>query len=70
MSHPGVIIPISIAVALYFPPDRDPVSPDLIANCGVAQTGIDAAHDRDAFIETEPMTPPARAIRIARLSQT
>jgi len=69
MSHPGVIIAISIAVALYFSPDRDAVSSDLIANCGVTQTGVEAPHDRDAFIEAEPMAPAAKPIRIARLSQ-
>jgi hypothetical protein len=69
MSHPGVVIPVGIAVAPYFSPDRDSVSSHLIANGSVARTGVQTPHDRDAFIETEPMTPSASTIRIARLSQ-
>jgi hypothetical protein len=58
MSQPGVIVPIGIAVAAYFTPDNRAVTPDPLTDLGITGASVKATHDLDAFIETQPMTPP------------
>jgi hypothetical protein len=70
MSHPGVIVPVGIAVTAHLPPDDGSVAPDLIADIGTAQTGVAAPHDRDPLIETESMPAAAWPAHIAGIGDS
>jgi hypothetical protein len=60
MRHPGVIIPVGVAVALNLAIHDGAVTSNLGADLGTTQTSVSAPHDRDAFIQIDPMTAPTR----------
>ena len=64
--HQGVVVAIRVAVTGDLAPDHRPIAPDLGADFGVAEVGIEAAHDLHAFCATEPVSASAGSITIDR----
>lgn len=69
MGHPGVIIPVRVAVTPYFTPDSGPVAPDLTTDLGVAEPGVTAPHDDDALIQTQSMSLTAGQRHVSRIGE-
>jgi len=55
MSHPGVIVPVEIAITPYFTPDGGSVASDPTTDLGVAEPGVKTPHDGDPLIQTQSM---------------
>jgi len=70
MGHPGVIVPIGVAVTGDLTTYHRSMASDPSTDLGGAKAGIKSTHDLDPLIETEPMTPPTWASHITRTSQT
>ena len=67
MSHASVVVPVGILIAGDFPSHRGPVTADLARNFSRGKPGIEAAHDLNALITTEPMSSAARPRPISRI---
>jgi hypothetical protein len=70
MGHPGVIVPVEVAVTGDLTTHHRSMASDPSTDLGRAQAGIKPTHDLDPLIETEPMTPPTQAAHITGASQT
>jgi hypothetical protein len=70
MGHPGVIVPVVIAVTGDLTTHHRSMASDPSTDPGGAKAGIKSTPDLDPRIETEPMTPPTRAGHITAMSQT
>jgi hypothetical protein len=69
MSHPSVVIVVSVTVSAYFAPHGGSVAPNPATDLDIAKPSIEAPHDGDAFIKAQPMPPATGQRHVPRISQ-
>ena len=67
MGHQGVIVAISITVALMLAVDHRSITPDPLADLCVAQLVVEATHNLHALPGTEPVPTPAGQRHVPRV---
>jgi hypothetical protein len=70
MGHPGVIVPVGVAVSGDLTTHHRPITSDPSTDLGRAKPAVKPTHDLDPLIEAEPMTASPWTRHITRTSQT